>query len=298
MVRRAVKNALRSIHGKLLRRIARIAGEELPRPAVVFSPHFDDETLGCGGTIILKRRAGADVGVVFMTDGCRSHAKLIPARELAALRRQEGLAACRALGVAEDRVVLLGHKETRLSECADEAVRTVHEVLERCRPAEVFVPYHDDGNVDHVATNRIVMAALAVWGGMVAVNEYPIWFWNQWPWVRLPLGHYRWAMAMAMARRSVRSWFGVRLLREFRWAVPVGEVLDGKRAALDCHKTQMTRHTGKPDWPVLGDVGGGEFLESFFLPYEVFHRGRCEGSERCNCRRGSSGVSSSRTSAG
>jgi len=242
----------------------------LARPTVVFSPHFDDETLACGGTILLKRRAGAEVTVVFMTDGSRSHRNLMPEGELAALRRLEGLAACRALGVAEDNVVLLACQETRLAECAGLAMQAVRTVLERCRPGEVFVPYHDDGNVDHVATNRIVMAALAAWGGAVAVNEYPVWFWNQWPWVGLPLGHYR--RAIAMARRSVVSGLGLRALREFRWAVSVSEVLEGKRAALDCHKTQMTRLTGSPKWPVLGDVADGEFLESFFLPYEVFHR--------------------------
>jgi len=253
-----------------MRRETGNANGVLARPTVVFSPHFDDETLGCGGTILLKRRAGAEVTVVFMTDGGRSHLNLIPEDELTALRQQEGLAACLALGVSEGNMVSLGYPELGLADRAGQAMQAVRTVLERCRPAEVFVPYHDDGNVDHVATNRIVMAAIAAWGGVAAVNEYPVWFWNQWPWVRLPLLHCRWAFAMA--RRSVVSGLGLRVLREFRWAVPVGEVLEGKRAALDCYKTQMTRFTGSPTWPVLGDVAGGEFLKSFFLPYEVFHR--------------------------
>ena len=35
---------------------------------IVFAPHQDDETLGSGGTIIQKKRKGADVKIVFMTD--------------------------------------------------------------------------------------------------------------------------------------------------------------------------------------------------------------------------------------
>ena len=38
-------------------------------PAIVFAPHPDDETLGCGGTILKKRSLGAPVEVVFLTDG-------------------------------------------------------------------------------------------------------------------------------------------------------------------------------------------------------------------------------------
>ena len=50
---------------------------ELKRSAIFFSPHQDDETLGCGGTIIRKKRMGAEVKIVFMTDGCNSHPHLI-----------------------------------------------------------------------------------------------------------------------------------------------------------------------------------------------------------------------------
>ena len=44
-----------------------------PRAAMVFAPHPDDETLGCGGTVVKLRRAGVDVHIVFMTDGRHSH---------------------------------------------------------------------------------------------------------------------------------------------------------------------------------------------------------------------------------
>jgi LmbE family N-acetylglucosaminyl deacetylase len=36
---------------------------------LVFAPHPDDETLGCGGTIANRVREGHEVEIFFMTDG-------------------------------------------------------------------------------------------------------------------------------------------------------------------------------------------------------------------------------------
>lgn len=83
--------------------LARIGSEvtecDLKRDALVFSPHFDDETLGCGGTIIKKKKAGADVKIVFMTDGSKSHKDLIPQDKLMEIRKSEAFAASQSLGL-------------------------------------------------------------------------------------------------------------------------------------------------------------------------------------------------------
>jgi len=39
------------------------------RSALVLAPHPDDETLGCGATILRKRAAGTPVHVLIVTDG-------------------------------------------------------------------------------------------------------------------------------------------------------------------------------------------------------------------------------------
>ncbi len=55
------------------------------RSALVFSPHPDDESLGCGGTIIKKKSLGARVKLVHMTDGsAANHDNLISSQELKA----------------------------------------------------------------------------------------------------------------------------------------------------------------------------------------------------------------------
>jgi LmbE family N-acetylglucosaminyl deacetylase len=151
------------------------------RPAVVFSPHFDDETLGCGGTIIKKKMAGADVKIVFMTDGSKSHRHLIAEDELKTIRTNEALAVSRLLGLQNGEVIFLGFEETKLNEYADSAAKKVTEVLFRTQPSEVFIPYHKEPllwSEDHLSTNRIVVSALQMFGRKMVVYEYPIWFWH------------------------------------------------------------------------------------------------------------------------
>ena len=77
-----------------------VAPAELEQSALVFSPHPDDESLGCGGTILKKKQAGANVKIVHVSDGGASSA-LIPREELTAMRRMECMDAGRALGVDE-----------------------------------------------------------------------------------------------------------------------------------------------------------------------------------------------------
>ncbi len=242
-------------------------GPELARPAMVFAPHPDDETLGCGGTILRKRAAGADVRLVFMTDGAQSHPELMAPDQMRALRAEEAVGAARALGVVREHVHLLGFPDGRLAEHREEGGRRVADLLRRVRPDEVYVPYHQDGPPDHLATTDIVQAALRAAGRPATVCEYPIWFWYHWPWTRLEGGK----RALLHGAAAGLGRFRV-LLRDFRWYVPVGDLLERKRAALAEHRSQMQRLVPDPGWVTLGDIAGGDFLACFFREREIFYR--------------------------
>jgi len=246
-----------------------LSENDLERSAVVFAPHPDDETLGCGGTIIKKKRAGADVNIVFMTDGRRSHRQFISEDELKAIRANESLAACRMLGVKESDIVFLKFEDGALSRNQDTAIHSVTEILLRQQPEQIFIPYSKEPSLwseDHLATNRIVTSALQIYMNKAVILEYPIWFWWHWPWVSVPIS-CRWEM-LAVLKNSVVS--GLRLLRDFRCSVYIGDVLELKRAALDQHRSQMTRLIPDSRWPILGDISGGEFLACFFQEHESF----------------------------
>ena len=247
-----------------------IDGAALGRAAIVFAPHPDDETLGCGGTILKKRAAGATVTTVFMTDGRRSHRHLMTEDELAAIRSAEARAASRALGVQDS--VLLGFPDTGLTAAQAEAVPRVAAILAERQPDEVYVPYYREPPADHVATRDIVLVALrdALRDSprKVTVYEYPVWFWDSWPWTPMPRGRDR---IRRYWRQSGTA--GMGLLRgELRWAVSVGDVLAGKRAALDLHASQMRPLRPDVKWPALADVAEGEWLACFFQPWERFYR--------------------------
>src|SRR5947209_4236656 len=125
----------RRLTGLLLATVQRRCdGEALARSAVVFAPHPDDETLGCGGTILKKRGLGAEVHVVFMTDGAQSHASLMAPAEMRALRAREGVAAAAALGVDEAHVHLLDFPDSRLAEHRALATERVGALLRQVRP--------------------------------------------------------------------------------------------------------------------------------------------------------------------
>lgn len=235
--------------------------------ALVFAPHPDDEVLGCGGIIALKAQAGARVKVVIMTDGRASHNALIDAGELTRIRRAEAQEAARQLGITED-YVFLDFEDQRLVEHRDEACDRVREIISRFQPDEIYVPNRRDGITDHYETNRIVQRAVDRVGEPVAVFEYPVWLWNGWPWTadnaRRPQGMVRGALQVVSDVAEI--------VFASRSRVDVGAVLGRKRAALAAYRSQMERLNGCPDWPVLSDVAGGEFLRCFESGVEIFRR--------------------------
>lgn len=265
-----MRSLFRGIYRFFMNRVLREwPAAELSRPALVFAPHQDDETLGCGGTILRKRRAGAKVKIVFLTDGSSSHARLMPGDQMKAIRAREALAAARVLEVAADDVLFLAMKDGQLTQNQAAGVEKTADILRREQPAEVFIPYYRDGPPDHLATTRIVLKALKTTGHDAVVYEYPVWFWNHWPWTRMEgNGRERWN-AFKDSIRAARS-----MLRDFRCYVRVGDLLECKRAALDEHVSQMKPLISDPSWTTLDGVSGGEFLACFFQEREIFYQHR------------------------
>jgi len=241
---------------------------DLRKSAVIVAPHQDDEVLGCGGTIARKIEEGATVHLVFMTDGATSHRRFIPPAELVRVRRGEAIEAARILGVPESQVTFLDYPDGRLHSAREAAVSRIAALLATLHPEEVFVPYRFDGTPDHESTYVIVTDALRGVNAPTQVFEYPVWFWNQWPWVSLPLPPNR--QLLHALRRSLRFGFGRTARRTFTHGVDVRSVAEKKRQALAAHRSQVTRLNGDPAWPILDDVSGGQFVACMTGDYEVF----------------------------
>ena len=264
-----LRKKLRARLRKRLNKIKSLSATDLSASAIVFSPHQDDETLGCGGTIIRKREAGAEVRIVFMTDGSRSHDRFIPEKKLIALRRQEAVKAAECLGLRPENVWFLDFRDGELADRQTIAIERVRQLLLDHQPQQVFIPYVREAHPDHLATNEIVFGALASHPQEVAIYEYPVWYWHHFPWTA------NWgdrASQIAYLKASIKAKLGWQAVQEFDYRVDIESIRSQKQLALSQHHTQMERLVDSPDWGLLKDVADGEWLECFFQPQEIFRR--------------------------
>jgi len=152
---------------------------------LVFAPHQDDETLGCGGLLILKRLEGATVHIAYITDGSGSHPEHPTLRPdaLAAQRQEEARQAMRILGVEQVGLRFLRIRDGTLAHLAptatQELVGKIAAVLREVQPDEVFLPLRSDGSSEHDATFVFVQQAIERSGLRPRVFEFPVWAaWN------------------------------------------------------------------------------------------------------------------------
>lgn len=236
--------------------------ESARRSCVVVAPHPDDETLGCGAAIARKVAAGSPVWILIATDGRHSHkSRLISPATLGGIRADEARAACRTLGVPEDRFRQLGWEDSRLAEREEELTEVIRTVVGNVRPDEILVTSARDWHPDHQAANRAARAALAGHPRATAsLREYPIWHWAEGPWQRhgpRPLAQRLWDVG----RDPWASLHGGR-----PELVATGEFLDRKREALGCYRSQLENLTGEATWAVFDK----QFLDAFLRRYELF----------------------------
>ena len=139
----------------------------MKKKAIVFAPHPDDETLGCGGTIARKLDEGYDVSVVFITDGryCLTDLGVSSGPtpiEMKEIRKEEALRATSVLGLHEKNLLFLDFEEKLLEKHEKQLQHRIVEILEEISPLELFFPQEKEYNADHRITNWIVRNAIAV----------------------------------------------------------------------------------------------------------------------------------------
>jgi LmbE family N-acetylglucosaminyl deacetylase len=210
-----------------------ITSEQTMRSCIVFAPHPDDETLGCGGLIARKRAAGTRVRVVIASTGARSHGPSADALDLAAVRAREVTGACRILGVEPHELVLLGLPDGELVEHEDELVARIAEEIDLHRPDDVLVTSTRDWHPDHRTLARAVRRAAVRSHSEPRVFEYPIWWWVDGPWRRRATpSRVRYGIAYATDTLTSLSPPPIRIVatRPYRAT---------KRSAVAAHRTQV-----------------------------------------------------------
>jgi len=149
---------------------------------VVISPHPDDDVLGAGGVMIAAAEQGKGVFSVTVTDGRGSPRKgpAIPDQEMAALRKQESLAALKIAGVAGG--FYLEKRSPELEgEGGKEAAGELKSIFDWLRPGEVFLPAPYERHKTHLRCTRLALEALRACPGLKPrVLGYSLWgnFWG------------------------------------------------------------------------------------------------------------------------
>jgi LmbE family N-acetylglucosaminyl deacetylase len=202
------------------------------RSALVLAPHPDDETLGCGATILRKVAAGTPVTVAVVTDGRHSHrSEHLSPDSLAALRRAEMSEAASRLGLAPAAVRWGNFEDGTLTTTFDDLFAYVSGLLAELRPDEVYTTCADEPHPDHAALGRAARAAAAASGARVL--EYPVWLWGSWPLRRGDRLGSTLDAAGAIARRKAVK-------------IRSGDYRTGKLHALEAHESQLRRPAAVP----------------------------------------------------
>lgn len=147
---------------------------------IVFAPHPDDETLGCGGTIAKKAREGYEIIIVIMTDGRNAFRIVLGINseptpyELREIRRRESERAIAILGVSKEKIVFLDFEDGKLHDSEKKAETIVTEILAENCPDEIYLPYKNDYNPDHQTTFKIVKNVIGKLGAFKSTYQYSI----------------------------------------------------------------------------------------------------------------------------
>jgi LmbE family N-acetylglucosaminyl deacetylase len=218
---------------------------------IVFAPHPDDETLGCGGTIAKKIAEGYDVLVVVMTDGMYAFLKVLgidsdpTPEELKETRKEELKRATRILGVPEENLIFLDFVDGTLQDNMEEAEKKIVEILSGKYPVEVYFPYKGDDHPDHRAACQIVKNSVTKLG--------------------IPTEMYQYLITPKYARFSPFINVLLNYLRRNIIYVDISKFLLKKKAAVKEFKTEITRFLDKQQGPIVPNI------ERFLKTKEVFY---------------------------
>ena len=139
---------------------------------LVLSPHPDDETIGCGGTLCSHVASGDEVRVVFLTSGeLGGHG--LSLEETRRLREGEATAAARILGIADWE---FWHAPDGRLRASESVIRRLAALLRDWRPQFIYTTHDEEMHPDHRAAPRILRRALStVRIGKPEVYVFEIW---------------------------------------------------------------------------------------------------------------------------
>ncbi len=137
---------------------------------IVFAPHSDDETIGCGGTIALHAEIGTPVKIINLTDGSKADlSKKYNPQQYIKIRQNELKKAARILGVSD--LEFWGY-HGRTLHLTTELVDRCLDCFSRFHPTWIYAPGPTEIHPDHRTTANIVWDAVSQLDFPVKVSFY------------------------------------------------------------------------------------------------------------------------------
>ena len=169
---------------------------------LIIAPHMDDEIIACGGVMHRYVKQGASVTVVYMTDGRKGNPDY-EENELMNLRKAETKAAADIIGVKD--LIYMDEPERELVN--SETTREVlYGIIKNRNVEAIFFPFCYDGHRDHVTTSKIFLDVARENKLSLRCYAYTVW-------------------SPIIPNLTVN----------------ISDIIDVKRRALECFKTQIER---------------------------------------------------------
>lgn len=117
------------------------------KDAIVLAPHPDDESIGCGGSILKHTKAGSGVKVIFLTNGGRGDFEERFGKDYLKIRLN---CAEKALGILQVKGhEFWGYGDRELQTKVDEITERLSHVIEVFSPPVLYAPSPFDIHPDH-----------------------------------------------------------------------------------------------------------------------------------------------------
>lgn len=253
-IRDKLKGLRRYLVGRMIRCVA-VPASVTTDSAVIVAPHPDDEVLGCGGIIAMKRELGIKVSIIFLTDGEASHHRCCSTSSatVARVRKELAVAAGNDLGLLREEFYWLGLPDGSIPRKGDAgfeaAVNRLADLMITIAPSEIYAPHPADSWPDHEAASVLTELAMALTnnGAGASILYYPVWLWHNLRLRSLPF-----------------------VLRDQVERIDISTVKEKKRAGIFTYLARINPNCGKP---VCGSLPES-FPDYFDGNYEYYLRHR------------------------
>jgi LmbE family N-acetylglucosaminyl deacetylase len=121
---------------------------------IVLSPHFDDDVIGCGGTLHKHILDRDKVTIIYFTDGKAGDPDFDDKELLQKTRKQEAITATKILGI--ENLIFLDEPETKLKSNKN-LIYKLSDIFNQIKPNLVYLPWFLDNHIDHFQLNKIFL---------------------------------------------------------------------------------------------------------------------------------------------